>query len=141
MRPSSSEDEDRSTTGTFSEGLPYSSTGNQGWREEIFDGDPSGGGDPEISDGGIEPPLGEEESSLEGERERLVPLLSSIVAKRRERERKPKQSQEGMRDGYQCKTKGVFIAHEVPHSYNNGHHFGSYAPTRVHGFENRVSVI
>jgi hypothetical protein len=45
MRHSSSNDEDRSTTGTFSEGPPCSNTGEQGQREEIFDGDPGGGGD------------------------------------------------------------------------------------------------
>jgi hypothetical protein len=41
-------------------------------------------------------PLDEEEPSLDGEREHLVPLLSSIVAKRRGREENPKQRQEGM---------------------------------------------
>jgi hypothetical protein len=33
---------------------------------------------------------------LKGERERLVPLLSSIVAKRRRREENPKQGSKGM---------------------------------------------
>jgi hypothetical protein len=79
MRPSSSEDEDRSTTRTFSEGPPCSNTGEHGQREEISDGDPSGGGDPDGTNGGVEPPLGEEEPSLEGERARLVPLFYSII--------------------------------------------------------------
>jgi hypothetical protein len=73
MRPSSSEDEDRSTTGTFSAGLPCSNTGEQGRREEIFDGDPGGGEDPDGADDGVEPPLDNEDPSLEGEREHLVP--------------------------------------------------------------------
>jgi hypothetical protein len=67
MRPSSSEDEDKSTTGTFSKGPPFSNIGEQEWHEEISDGDPGGGGDPDIVGGGVEPLLGEEESSLEGE--------------------------------------------------------------------------
>jgi hypothetical protein len=90
MRPYSSEDEDRSTTRTFSKGPSCSNTDEQGRREEISDEDPSGGGDPDNTGGGVEPPLGDEEPSLEGERERLVSLLSSIVAKRRGREENPK---------------------------------------------------
>jgi hypothetical protein len=46
---------------------------------------------------------------LEGEQQRLVPLLSSIMAKRR-REENPKQGSEGMWDGYQRKMKEIFIA-------------------------------
>jgi hypothetical protein len=91
VRLSSSEDEDRSTTRTFSKGPPCSNTGEQGWREKTSDGDPGGGGDLDSANGGIELPLGEEEPSLEGERERLVPLLSSIMAKRRGREENPRQ--------------------------------------------------
>jgi hypothetical protein len=64
MRPSSSEDEDRSTTGTILEGPPCSNTGAQGWCVEISDGDPCGGGDPTGAGGGVEPPLGDEEPSL-----------------------------------------------------------------------------
>jgi hypothetical protein len=93
MRPSSSEDEDRSTTETFSKGPSCSNTGEQGRREEISDRDPNGGGDPDSTGGGIEPPLAVEEPSLDGEREHLVPhpvQLSSIVAKRRGREENPK---------------------------------------------------
>jgi hypothetical protein len=92
--PSSSNDEDRSTIGIFSEGPPYSNTGEQGRREEISDGDPNGNEDPDGTDSGVEPPLGDEEPSLEGERERLVPILSSIVVKRRRREENPKQESE-----------------------------------------------
>jgi hypothetical protein len=91
LRPSSSEDKDRSTTGTFSEGQPCSNTSEQGRHEEISDGDPGGGGHLDSVGGGVESPLGEEEPFLEGERERLVPLLYSIMAKRRGREENPKQ--------------------------------------------------
>jgi hypothetical protein len=79
MRHSSSEDEDRSTTRTFSEGPPCSNIGENGRCEQISNGDPGGGGDQDGTGGGDEPPLSEEEPSLEGERTRLVPLLSSIV--------------------------------------------------------------
>jgi hypothetical protein len=141
MRPSSSEDEDRSTTGTFSKGSPCSNINEQGRREEISDRDPGGGGDPDSVSGGVEPPLGEEESSLDGERERLVHLLSFIVAKRRGRRENYKQRQGGTRDGYQRKTNVVFIACEASRCYSNVRHFGSHAPTQVRCFENRASCI
>jgi hypothetical protein len=96
IRPPSSKDEDRSTTRTFSKGPPCSNNSEQGQHEKISDGDPGGSRDPKIVDRGVEPPFDEEEPSLEGEREHLVPLLSSVVAKRSGREGKPKQSQEGM---------------------------------------------
>jgi hypothetical protein len=96
MRPYSSKDEDRSTTRTFSEGSPCSNTDEPGRHEEISDGDPGGGGDLESVDGGIELPLGEEEPSLEGEPERLVPLLSFIVDKTRGKEENPKQRTGGI---------------------------------------------
>jgi hypothetical protein len=85
MRPSSSEDEERSTTGAFPEGPPYSNIGECGRREETSDGDPSSGGDPEGAGGGVGALLGDGLPSLEGERTHLVPLLSSIVHKRRAR--------------------------------------------------------
>jgi hypothetical protein len=44
-----------------------------------------------------------------------------------------------MRDGYQCKTKEIFIAREASHGYSSARHFGSRTPTRVHHFENRAS--
>jgi hypothetical protein len=73
-------------------GLPWSNIDEQGQREEISDGDPCGGGDPDSVSGGVEPPLNDEEPSLDGERECLVPLMSSsIVAKRRRREENPKR--------------------------------------------------
>jgi hypothetical protein len=129
-----------STTGTFSKGPPCSNTGERGRHEEISDGDPGGGGgDPDSTDGGVEPPLGEEEPSLDGERECLVPLLTSNVAKRRKREENHKQRQERMRDDYQCKTKEIFIASETSRRYSNEHHFGSHTPTQVHPIENRAS--
>jgi hypothetical protein len=51
---------------------------------ETSGGDPSGGGDLDGADGGVRAPLGDELPSLEGARVCLVPLLSSIVHKRRE---------------------------------------------------------
>jgi hypothetical protein len=91
MRVSSSEEEERSTTGIFSEGLPCSKTGEQWQREQTSDGDPSGGVDPDGTNSGVDALLGDEEPSWEGERGRLVPLLSSIVVKRRRREENPKR--------------------------------------------------
>jgi hypothetical protein len=44
-----------------------------------------------------------------------------------------------MRDGYQRKMKGVFIAREVLHPYSNGRRFGPCASTQVHHFDNRAS--
>jgi hypothetical protein len=57
-----------------------------------FTGDPGGGGDPDGAGGGVEPLLSDEEPSLEGEWERLVPLLFSIMAKRR-RQENPKRKE------------------------------------------------
>jgi hypothetical protein len=73
--------EDRSTIGILSEGPPSSKTTKCRQREETSGGNPSGGSDPDKDGGGVEALLREEESSFEGERERLVPLLSSIVVK------------------------------------------------------------
>jgi hypothetical protein len=78
MRSSSSEDEDRSIIGAFPEGAPCLNTGKQGRREEISDGDPGGGRDLDGAGRGVLASLGEGLSSAEGERECLVPLLSSI---------------------------------------------------------------
>jgi hypothetical protein len=44
-----------------------------------------------------------------------------------------------MGDGYQRKTKEIFIACEELRGYNNEHRFGSRTPTRVRRFENRAS--
>jgi hypothetical protein len=52
-------------------------TGEQGRCEEISE-DPGGGGDLDGADGGVLASLGEELPSAKGERECLVPLLSSI---------------------------------------------------------------
>jgi hypothetical protein len=92
MRHYSSEDEERSKIGAFlEEPPPCSNTGERGRREEIFDGDPSGGGDPEGARGGVGALLGNGLSSLEGERACLVSLLFSIVCKWRARKINPKQ--------------------------------------------------
>jgi hypothetical protein len=89
MRSSSSEE--RCTTGILSEGPSCSKIGEQWRREETSDGDPGGGGEPDGIGDGVEALLDDEEPSLEGERGRLVPLLSSIVVKRRMREENPKR--------------------------------------------------
>jgi hypothetical protein len=69
-----------------------------------------------------------------------VPFLSSIVREQKARKVNPKRERkEGIRDGYQCKTKEIFIAREVSHNYNNEHRFGSRMPTRVRRFKNRAS--
>jgi hypothetical protein len=53
-------------------------TDEQGRREEILDENLSGSGDPDGIGRGVLTSLGEGLSSIEGECERLVPLLSSI---------------------------------------------------------------
>jgi hypothetical protein len=53
---------------------------------------------------------------------RLVPLLSFIVCKQKARKVNPKRERkEGMRDSYQRKAKGIFIAREASRGYSNGH--------------------
>jgi hypothetical protein len=64
--------------GVFPEALPCSNIGEQGWRGETTDGDPSGGGDPDGVGGGVSASSGKGLPSTEGERSRLMPLLSSI---------------------------------------------------------------
>jgi hypothetical protein len=54
---------------------PYSNTGEEGRREEISDGDPSGGGDSDGAGEGVLVSLGDGLPSLEGEHKCLVPLL------------------------------------------------------------------
>jgi hypothetical protein len=58
---------------------PCSNTNEQGRREEISNGDPGGGGDPDGTGGVVLVSLDDGLSSLEGERQCLVPLLSSII--------------------------------------------------------------
>jgi hypothetical protein len=50
-------------------------------REETSDGDTGGGKDSDGEGDGVEASLCEDEELLEDERERLVPLLSSIMNK------------------------------------------------------------
>jgi hypothetical protein len=59
--------------------------GKQRRRDEVSGGDYIGGGDPDKDGGGVEPLVGEEDPSLEGERGCLGFFLSSIDLKRRER--------------------------------------------------------
>jgi hypothetical protein len=89
MKFSSSEDKERSIIGVFPEEPPCSNTGEQGWCEEISDGDPSGGGDPDGAGGGALASLGEGLPSREGERSHLMPLWSSIDGEKRAREGEP----------------------------------------------------
>jgi hypothetical protein len=80
---------------------PCSHTGERGRHEETSSKDPSGGGDLEGIDGGVGAPLGDGLPSLEGERVRLSPLLSSIVRKQKARKVNPKQERkEGMQDDF-----------------------------------------
>jgi hypothetical protein len=79
-------------TGAFPEDPPCSSTGEHGQCEETSGGDFRGNGDPQGASGGVLALLGDELPSLEGERARLVPLLSSIVHKSRARKVNPKQA-------------------------------------------------
>jgi hypothetical protein len=89
-KSSSSEDEESSITGMFPEGPPCSNTSERGRHEEISDGDPDGGGDPNGAGGRVLASLGEGLPSAEGEHGRLVHLLSSIASKSRAGERNPK---------------------------------------------------
>jgi hypothetical protein len=86
MKSSSSEDEERSTTETCLDGPACSNTGERGWWDKTSDEDLSGGGDPDGIGGGVLTSLGIGLPSAEGERERLVPLLSSIDDKRGQEE-------------------------------------------------------
>jgi hypothetical protein len=70
--------EEGSIIGVFLEALPCSNTGEQGRRDETFDGDPSGDGDPDGAGGGVSAWSGKGFSSAEGECSRLMPLLSFI---------------------------------------------------------------
>jgi hypothetical protein len=79
MRSPSLKDKERSTTGAFSEDPPFSSTGERRQCEKTSGGDASGGRDPDGADGGVLAPSDDGLPSLEGERARLVPLLSSII--------------------------------------------------------------
>jgi hypothetical protein len=64
---------------TFPDDPPCSSTGERGQHEETSDGDVSDDNDLDGADGGVLAPFDDGLPSLEGERARLVPLLSSIV--------------------------------------------------------------
>jgi hypothetical protein len=64
--------------------------GEQGWHDEISDGDPGGGGDPDGAGGIVLTSLGEGLPSREGERSYFMPLWSSIDGEQRAREGNPK---------------------------------------------------
>jgi hypothetical protein len=70
---------------------PYSNTDECRRRKETSDGDSSSGSDPEGAGGGVGATLGGGLPSLDGERVRLVPLLSSIVREERSRKINPKR--------------------------------------------------
>jgi hypothetical protein len=89
MKFSSSEDKSRSIIRDFPQELPYSKTSEQGRREEIFNRDPGGGGDPDGIGCGVLASLDEGFPSGEGEHSRLMPLWSSIDGEQRAREGEP----------------------------------------------------
>jgi hypothetical protein len=64
--------------GIFPEALPCSNTSEQGWHDGATDGDSGGSGDPDGAGGGVSASPGKGLPSAEGERSRLVPILSSI---------------------------------------------------------------
>jgi hypothetical protein len=103
MKFSSSEYKERSIIGAFPEEPSCSKTSEQGQQEEIFDGDPGGGGDPDGVDGGVLVSLGKGFPSGEGERSCLMP--------RKE-----------MGDGSRWGTNEIFIAERMPYCYSNGCH-------------------
>jgi hypothetical protein len=70
--------EEGSIIGVFPEALPCSNTDEQRQRDEISDGDSGGGGDPDGTGGGVLASSDRGLPSAEGERSRLMPLLSSI---------------------------------------------------------------
>jgi hypothetical protein len=122
-RKRSSSCKERSTIRILLEGPPCSKTGER-WRHEE-----ASGGDPNGASGRVKTLLDNEEPSFEGEQGCLVPLLSSIVVKRRRSEENPKRKSEEVRDGHQRKMKEVYMARKASRSYRNGHHFYSHAPT------------
>jgi hypothetical protein len=84
--------------------------------------------------------LGEELPSIEGEHERLVPLLFSIAVKLRARKGNPtrlKEKKEGKRDGSQRGMREIFIAREVLRRY--GYRIDSHTSTQWRRFENHAS--
>jgi hypothetical protein len=77
-REVSTTSEEESLTGVVPEALPCSNTSEQQWCDETFNGDPGGGGDPDGASGEFFASSGRGLPSAEGERSRLMPLLSSI---------------------------------------------------------------
>jgi hypothetical protein len=77
-REVSTMNEEGSIISVFLEALPCSNTDEQGRRDETSDGDPDGGGDPDGVGDGVLTSLGRGLPSVEGERSRLMPLLSFI---------------------------------------------------------------
>jgi hypothetical protein len=79
----------REVSGKSSSSPEERSTGEGGLSEETSNGDTSGGKEPHGAGGGVEasPDEDEDDEPLLDEYGHLVPLLSSIVSKRREREK------------------------------------------------------
>jgi hypothetical protein len=80
------------------EGPTCSNTGERGRWEDTSDGDSDGRGDLDGTGGGVLVSLGEGLPSVEGERERLVSLLSSIDGKRGQAEQTLSEGREGKRN-------------------------------------------
>jgi hypothetical protein len=89
MKFSSFKDKERSIIGALPEEPPCLKTGEQGWREEIFDGNRGGGGDLDDTDGGVLVLLGKRFPSGEGDRSHLMPLWCSIDGEQMTREGEP----------------------------------------------------
>jgi hypothetical protein len=73
---------------------PCSNTDERGRCEETSNEDPGGGGDLDGTDRGVLASLGDVLHSLEGEHERLMPLLSSIATETRARKEDPERKKE-----------------------------------------------
>jgi hypothetical protein len=81
------------------------------------------------------------DSPLWRESEHILCLSCPPLLASREQERRTLKASEKreLRDGYQHKTKEIFIASEASRGYSNGCPFDSCAPTRVCHFKNRAS--
>jgi hypothetical protein len=73
--------EERSTTEIPSKGPSCSHTSECGLREDTSSRDTGGGRDSDEDGGDVEAPLDEDDEPLPEERERLMPLFSSIANK------------------------------------------------------------
>jgi hypothetical protein len=120
-------------------GSPYSNNSECGQHEETSAWYFSSNGDPEGAGGGVLAPLGDGLFSLEIERARCVPLLSSIDCKRGARKVNLGEKERRYAIWLSTKMNEIFIALEASHDYSNRHYFDSRASAQVHHFDNRAS--